>query len=321
MRGSWANISKNRLILFVISVLTFCAVWIGYGLLESAKYEQQAKDKVSEYTDYTRDKVTQACAGGDKIENIKCVTEAFEAKREYEYGQSDLVAQRQSALWAYIMAAAAVFGIALSAVGVWLVKTTFDETRKANVIAQNAVDIQHRPVLVFEDIGIEVYSSSGCFFFKAIWKNIGSSPALIIECGISREFIGAIPSHEILQVKIRESSNVSNTREIVRVDQGPVKSPKMRVDANSLAHTKGIDHEAANLLINEGRSLATAGLPMKDYINGQCKIVCWVKYINVFSKENAQKYDSKNISSFCFNIDGEGKIFPQLLGGSIDEMT
>jgi hypothetical protein len=184
MRGSWANISKNRLILFVISVLTFCTVWIGYGLLESAKYEQQANDKIGEYTDYTRDKVTQACAGGDKIENIKCVTEAFEAKREYEYNQSDLVAQRQSALWAYIMAAAAVFGIALSAVGVWLVKTTFDETRMANRITQDTMIAENRAwvkfpietdaiVMTRDTISMKVHISP---------KNIGQSIALDVVC-------------------------------------------------------------------------------------------------------------------------------------------
>lgn len=186
MRGGWANISKNRLIFVAISVLTFCTVWIGYGLLESAKYDQQAKDKLSEYTEYTRDKVAQACAGGDKSESIKCVTEAFEAKREYEYNQSDLVAQRQSALWAYIMAAAAVFGIALSAVGVWLVKTTFDETRKANEIAKAS----QRPWLSVQIIpkSIKMTDNGYAIFVDVLATNIGQIAArnYAIACHIFR---------------------------------------------------------------------------------------------------------------------------------------
>jgi hypothetical protein len=172
MRGNWANISKSRLIFVVISVLTFCAVWIGYGLLESAKYELQANDKISEYTEYTREKVTQACTGIAKIENIKCVTEAFEAKREYEYNQSDLVAQRQSALWAYIMAGAAVIGLALSAGGVWLVKTTFDETRTSNLIAEKFQRARIEPVakIIDSDHGTRVISINA--------KNIGGSVAI-----------------------------------------------------------------------------------------------------------------------------------------------
>lgn len=172
MRGGWANISKNRLIFFAISVLTFCTVWIGYGLLESAKYEQQAKDKIGEYAEHTGDKVAQACVGVAKIDNIKCVNEAFEAKRGYEYNQSDLVAQRQSALWAYIMAAAAVLGIALSAVGVWLVKTTFDETRKSNLIAEKfqRARIESVAKIVDSDHGTRVLSIHA--------KNIGGSVAI-----------------------------------------------------------------------------------------------------------------------------------------------
>jgi hypothetical protein len=179
MRGSWASISKNRLILVAITVITFCTVWIGYGLLESAKYEQQAKDKISEYTEYTRDKVTQACAGGDKLENIKCVTEAFEAKREYEYNQSDLVAQRQSALWAYIMAAAAVFGIALSAVGVFLVYTTFHETRKANQIATDTAKRQLRAYVFATGLTWQRVNSASQAQIEVfvLWRNAGTTPA------------------------------------------------------------------------------------------------------------------------------------------------
>lgn len=186
MRGSWAKISKNRLIFVAIAVLTFCTVSIGYGLLEFAKYEQQANDKISEYTEYTRDKVAQACAGGDKLENIKCVNEAFEAKREYEYNQSDLVAQRQSALWAYIMAAAAVFGIALSAVGVWLVKTTFDETRKANEIAENTAERHLRPYVFVTDAVLVGTENDGASI-NVSFKNFGATPAygVTIQSGVA----------------------------------------------------------------------------------------------------------------------------------------
>jgi hypothetical protein len=174
MRGSWANISKNRLIFVAIAVLTFCVVCIGfgYGLLESAKYERQANDKIGEYAEHTRDKVAQVCVGSAKIENIKCVTEAFEAKREYEYNQSDLVAQRQSALWAYIMAGAAVIGLALSAGGVWLVKTTFDETRTSNLIAEKFQRARIEPVakIIDSDHGTRVISINA--------KNIGGSVAI-----------------------------------------------------------------------------------------------------------------------------------------------
>ncbi len=208
MRGSWASISKNRLILVAISILTFCTVWIGYGLLESAKYEQQAKDKIGKYTEYTRDKVTDACTESEKSEKIKCVNEAFEAKREYEYNQSDLVAQRQSALWAYIMAAAAVFGIALSAVGVWLVKTTFDETRKANEIAADTAKRQLRAYIHPERVvplqHRDPITQSIWWSFYVVWKNSGITPATNAEMITWSEIVDGVLADDFKFDKIAD---------------------------------------------------------------------------------------------------------------------
>jgi hypothetical protein len=179
MRGGWASISKNKLIFLAIAVLTFCAVWIGYGLLESAKYEQQAKDKIGEYAEYTRDKVAQACVRVAKIEKVKCINEAFEAKREYEYNLSDLVAQKHSALWAYIMAAAAVIGVALSAVGIFLVYTTFHETRNANQIASDTAKRQLRAYVFANGLTWQRINGANQAQIEVsiLWRNAGTTPA------------------------------------------------------------------------------------------------------------------------------------------------
>lgn len=143
--------TKIGLIVSLLLALAICASFIGYGLWEGAKYERQANNHSSENAKYTHDKIAQSCIGITRIEAIRCRYDALEAQREYKHNQRDLIAQRQSALWAYIMGAAAVIGIALSAVGVWLVKTTFDETRKANEIALTSVKQQIRPYLVAEN--------------------------------------------------------------------------------------------------------------------------------------------------------------------------
>jgi hypothetical protein len=134
------NVSKNRLIIGLSLALAICITWIGYGLLKSAEYERQADNNRAEYSKYTRKKIVESCVGISNVEAIKCRYQAFDARHEYSYNQSDLVAQRKSALWAYIMGAAAVIGIALSAVGVWLVKATFDATNESNRIAKAAGD-------------------------------------------------------------------------------------------------------------------------------------------------------------------------------------
>jgi hypothetical protein len=133
------NVSKTGLIIGLLLALAICIGWIGYGLSKSAEYERQADNKRSEYSEYTRQKIADTCVGMPDLEAVKCRYDAFDAQREYNSNQSDLIAQRQSALWAYIMGAAAVIGMALSAVGVWLVKATFDATREANVIQKTAM--------------------------------------------------------------------------------------------------------------------------------------------------------------------------------------
>jgi hypothetical protein len=129
---------KTRLITGIVIATLVAATFISFGLLKSAQYEWQADANSGHYSEYTRKKIAETCVAVSALEKAKCVYEARDKKREYRYNQRDLVAQKRSALWAYIMAVAAVVGMALSALGVWLVKTTFDETRTANEIARKS---------------------------------------------------------------------------------------------------------------------------------------------------------------------------------------
>ena len=82
------------------------------------------------------------------------------------------------------MAFAAVVGVGLSAVGVWLVKRTFDETRKG---AQAAAD-SYNAFIKFEDAGINVdtfkpvvreQNEHRYVSANIVFSNIGRSPAII----------------------------------------------------------------------------------------------------------------------------------------------
>ncbi len=190
------KVSKTGLIRGLLVALVFCLLWIGYGLSESAKYQGQADDNSREYARYTGDKVAEACVRISPVEKVECLNEAIDAQRQYEANQQDLVAQKQSALWAYIMGAAAVIGMTLSAVGVWLVKATFDETRRGNEIA--TIDAENNATHLFEtrnatilverafvEIGKCVLSppplDTPDGFMVGFWlKNSGKSPARIL---------------------------------------------------------------------------------------------------------------------------------------------
>jgi hypothetical protein len=112
-------------------------VW--YGLDSQASYQQEARRLSVDYAKLAGDKVQQACLGSTTVERGKCIKETAAEYRldvrdkQREYGE--LVAQKTSALWTSIMGIAALIGMALSAIGVALVYTTFAEARLTNRIA------------------------------------------------------------------------------------------------------------------------------------------------------------------------------------------
>jgi hypothetical protein len=117
---------------------------VGWGLSKSAEYQRQADYHAAKYAEYTSDKIGKSCPSPVVRDQYQCVAQARHEQRDYERNEQDLVAQKQSALWAYIMAAAAVMGVGLSVIGIFLVYITFDETRKGNAIAKADADRAER---------------------------------------------------------------------------------------------------------------------------------------------------------------------------------
>lgn len=200
--GNRGDHTKAGLIAGLIVALLFCVVWIGYGLSESAKYERHAYNQNREYAEYTGDKVAQTCVGISAVEKVKCLDEAFEKQREHEANQQDLVAQRQSALWAFIMGAAAVIGMGLSVIGVVLVWTTFEATRKANKIAMDTFELASKPWLIPRIEGDYLQLNKTNFdkqvgnvrsIHARVWvENYGEMPATVISSEIF--LVGGEPS-------------------------------------------------------------------------------------------------------------------------------
>lgn len=113
----------------------------GYGFVQQDVYVQEAQHKAADYAEYAAHQKQQACIriAAREPEKEQCFADAqaeYELKtRDNRRDYDDLVAQRKSALWTAIMGMAALIGMALSAIGVFLVKQTFDETRRTNRIA------------------------------------------------------------------------------------------------------------------------------------------------------------------------------------------
>lgn len=128
-----------RLLIVALAGLITIGGSVGYGLLQQTRYEQEAEHRRADYARNTADQIRQSCAPITPPQQAKCLAnggkeyalKTRDNQREYD----DLVAQKTSALWTGIMGIAALLGMLLSAVGVLLVWTTFQETKRTNLIA------------------------------------------------------------------------------------------------------------------------------------------------------------------------------------------
>ena len=145
-------------------------------------FRSQATNQSAKHQRWAKNEIRAGCPSFSNLSKMECTYQASQSAQENERAEYDLYAQRTSALWAAIMAFAALLGIGLSGVGVFLVYTTFDATRKANEIAKKNV----RPWVVVERFEIKrllfenVEWRQGIFAIVEVEiqiKNIGQTPA------------------------------------------------------------------------------------------------------------------------------------------------
>jgi hypothetical protein len=173
-----------------LTALFLFVIWATYSDLSSVSdsYEHSAADASTHYAENAEKLIGYACRPLTAAEKQKCIDQAEQFARENQRIEQDLAAQKVTAWWTKIMGIAALIGMGLSAVGVWLVKTTFDETRKSNAIAQRALLIENRPWLVVKSINtasVDVVSTRTadnveigiCVRFEYVFENIGKIPA------------------------------------------------------------------------------------------------------------------------------------------------
>ncbi|MGB7655423.1 MAG: hypothetical protein WBL74_08070 [Novosphingobium sp.] len=154
-----------------------------YGLSKQVSYEQTAENHAQEYTRNAGEKANQACLTLPRSQQSQCLVdtkrEQDDQGRDKHREYDDLVAQQTSALWTKIMGLAAITGMILSVVGVWLIYATFQETRAANDIAKD----DQRPWIDIEIVDVSMSSSTETFDLTANIRiaNRGQSPALNVE--------------------------------------------------------------------------------------------------------------------------------------------
>jgi cytochrome c-type biogenesis protein CcmE len=174
---------RLKTILLTIAMIVgfaIAATVVLWGLSEKAKYEREAEVAYKKYASDIYYPQRYACQSLPALNKIDCIAKQEAHAREYERSEQDLVAQRLTAIWTILMGCAAVIGMVLSAIGVILVYTTFDETRKANELTKAG----QRPWLSVDKLHVKRVSTSEidggykvAVQFSAVIRNSGPNPA------------------------------------------------------------------------------------------------------------------------------------------------
>jgi hypothetical protein len=124
--------SKTGLKWSIAAASLFVAALTAGGACVQSGYYQQAANQTAKHQRWAKNEIRAGCPSFANLTKTECTYQATQAAQENERAEYDLYAQRTSALWAAIMAFAALLGIGLSGVGIWLIKVTYDATKATN---------------------------------------------------------------------------------------------------------------------------------------------------------------------------------------------
>lgn len=167
------------------AVLCFVIAYLSWNISASQTEIRVSRDQnANQHIEYAQDRIRQTCLDRDPTTYLECVTVEIISAQDHGRAESDLDAQQAMALWAKLMTVASVAGLGVTAIGVYLVWGTLDQTRAATNAAQDAVAVtrdigqrQVRAYLVDLDVRVVGYTPGAIPTYHMIVKNTGQSPA------------------------------------------------------------------------------------------------------------------------------------------------
>lgn len=130
---------------------------IGTGLWQQSEYYRQAQEEIAGYASRTQEEISSRCLSLPPVEEARCTIEARHEQRADERDEQSLYTQKTMALWTALMGSAALIGMILSAVGVFLIWTTFKETKVTSEAATKSAEAATKSAEVAEQalVGVE----------------------------------------------------------------------------------------------------------------------------------------------------------------------
>tara|TARA_R110001599_G_scaffold259024_1_gene459329 strand:- start:724 stop:1659 length:936 start_codon:yes stop_codon:yes gene_type:complete len=217
------------LILAALAAVTACFAISDFSTVDRA-YIDYAAHQSQNYAEQAQDRIRDSCGALPTVSYPDCVAKEENAAREYERNEYDLAAQMTMAWWTKVMGSAAVIGVFLSSVGIFLVYTTFSETRKQAAEAQASNKFMRWQDERANEPRLRFIEAGGTFVregqnvtgdFTGIITNDGLISAREIELAFYLHFglkwIDPLPVFEKLETK-----RIGSLIGVIHADQKPV---------------------------------------------------------------------------------------------------
>jgi hypothetical protein len=200
---------KARLIGVAVAALFLAIASLSVGLWQQSEYKGEADQQARKYASYANYHVRHTCGAIAKANKADCIAQTRHEQRAYESNEQDLYAQKTTAAWTALMGGAAIIGMILSAVGVFLVWTTFSETKRANEISVSANKEMLRAYVTTHHAGPLEAAFRKPFEMQVGLVNTGQTPALHVD---GFWIFGVFPPSQIIEMpKLMERKETGNT--------------------------------------------------------------------------------------------------------------
>lgn len=184
-----------------LAILVGLSLWQGASDLEN-QIALQTQKEAAQYTDPARISVECKTSSVTAPAKQDCISTESEAANEAERNTYDLEAQQTVAVWTRVMGKAAIIGMGVGIIGLFLIFTTFWETRKAAQTSRQTYDAfisLERPVIA-PKANVEHIQGESRFGIGFEATNLGKTSCVIEKIFVSwtdkpeiPDFVGKAP--------------------------------------------------------------------------------------------------------------------------------
>ncbi|WP_349434302.1 hypothetical protein [Pararhizobium sp. A13] len=174
----------------IITLLCLSAIAVFETGSSTALSRSKQQSNSTNYIENADQEIKQRCALRDSYAMSECIRGVIEATNEHERAENDLVAQSDMAWWTFWMTVVSAATLGITSIGIYYIRDTLVETRKAVKAADDAVivtrdmaQMQMRAYMNTAHAWISFKENNEPVAHVSI-KNFGQTPAMNVKSWI-----------------------------------------------------------------------------------------------------------------------------------------